>query len=197
MQFIIIGPARAGKSTVGAALAAAFETAATDTSAPLVDIETERQVLVAEGKAKSMGADPLHLLHLMHTAGGMWDGSRNRPARTLLVALGDALKKGMGATALVDACFARGGVCVGVRRKDELLAACQKYPLARVLWVDRPGVTGEGDDNFDIPLEWADYFYNNKGDLEEVAAFALFVRDSVRMGWLPEPRTDLAIELRR
>lgn len=195
MKFIVIGPARAGKTTVGAALARAFDTKATDTSEAVVAVEVERQDRLIQHLCDTFDLTFDSLRDSLREDPDLWDADRDRPARPLLVATGDALKK-LGPTSLADYCFQQGDVCVGVRRKDELLAVCGKYPDARVLWVDRQGVFPDPKDNLDIPWEWADYHFSNDGDLAGVDAFGLFMRHSVDEGWLPEPRTDLAIQVR-
>lgn len=135
MRFIVIGHPRSGKSTVGGLLSSILDTEATDTSAPLVIVESARQdILPMFGGA----VQPEE-----------WDNERDRPARPNLIAIGDAMKL-LSPTILVDYCFSRGDVCVGVRRHDELVAALEKYPDTILVWV--VAADEERNDNFDCKM---------------------------------------------
>lgn len=131
-RFIIIGPARYGKTTFAEAFAKALGVRHMDTSTPLVEIETAR--IVALG-----------------IKGETWDWERDRPNRAHLVATGDAMQR-LSPTVFVDACFRRAAICSGVRRKTELDAACALYQPT-VIYVDRPGYPRDPEDNFDIEYE--------------------------------------------
>lgn len=177
MKFVVIGKARAGKSTFGAALGLALQTEATDTSAALVTIEQRRQELLGS---------------LAPAAG--YDSTRNRPSRPYLVALGDAIKV-LDESLLAGLCFRRGDICVGVRRQTELDAVRKAFPEAKVIYVARDGIEEDAADNFDIKWEDADYFVDNSGSVADMLRLAGFIARAVRDEALPPPTEGLAIQI--
>lgn len=149
MRFIIIGPQGAGKSTFGAFLAEALGTQATDTSAWLVEVEKARQealvsryLLGSSMPSVKPGEEDVALRPA-------WDHSRNRPSRELLVALGDAVNS-QGPTFLVDRCFEKGNIAMGVRRKSELEAVKLRYPGVIVVYIDREVGEERAKDNLEL-----------------------------------------------
>ena len=155
MKFIVIGPARYGKTTFARALAEARNTQFTDTSEPIVIVEEARQ--------RRLGID---------RADDTWDFTRDRPNRQHLVALGDAMKL-LNPTIFVDYGFQRGEIVSGVRRKDELTAAMRKHLSAITIYIDRPGYPRDPADSFDIePLPWMTVVSGDcVADLERAAKF--------------------------
>lgn len=148
MKYIVIGKQGAGKSTFGGHLAEELKTKATDTSAWLVEVETARQKALKEryqiDGTLMTNARPLGQVQ-------SWDEARNRPCRELLVALGDAVNS-VGNTFLVDRCFEKGDIAIGVRRKNELAEIKARYPDVVVILVDRNAGGEQAKDNFELGI---------------------------------------------
>ena len=159
-KYIVIGPARAGKTTFAKILARFADTKATDTSEAIIAVETAR---------------------LSHPFGGhdnwkmdvnMWDPVRQRPPRYNLIRMGDALKV-LSLTLLADYCFDRGNVCSGIRKLSELEAVRAKYPEAVTIYIDGPETVS---DSFDIDEGYANYtVWNPKRSVGELEADANIV----------------------
>lgn len=157
MKFIIIGRQGAGKSTFGAFLAEELGTKATDTSQWLVDVEIARQKALKEryGIGSWFISGPAAAMsnaELSEKLTSGWDPERNRPARELLVALGDAVNS-VGNTFLVDRCFDKGDIAVGVRRRNELVEIRKAYHNVVVVYVDRDAGGEQAKDNFELTTE--------------------------------------------
>ena len=183
MKFIIIGRQGAGKSTFGAFLAEELGTKATDTSQWLVDVEKARQKALMERygitpwMARGMPPKPnnpdgtLDLTEEFDMSYG-WDDVRNRPARELLVALGDAVNS-VGNTFLVDRCFDKGDIAVGVRRRNELVEIRKAYHNVVVVFIDRDAGGEQAKDNFELTAEDANVIVRAKtiAGAKQCAAF--------------------------
>lgn len=156
MKYIIVGMPRAGKTAFGQRLAYHLGTQATDTSAWLVDVETARQnSLITNGLEIKDG----------------WDEERDRPARSLLIALGNAVcDTDPGFLAL--RALSRGDVCVGVRRHVELIRVSEVFNRnIVVVYVQRPGYTTV--DNLEITPEECHKVIYNDGTLHDLDIQAL------------------------
>lgn len=179
-EFVVVGPAQAGKSTFGHLLAAALCTTATDTSEILVEVETKRQRVLAERyklepRLSCQKARP----DMDGTWKGSWDVHRSRPVRELLVALGDAFVDCLGLDFLSARCLERGRVCVGVRRKVELEALREHRPDIEVIWVSRPGFNPDARDNLDISPEDCDRIVQNSGTKDDLAGLANQIAEAI------------------
>lgn len=150
MRYIIVGPQGAGKSTFGGFLAEALGTKATDTSAWLVEVENARRTALWDRYGLTSDLTGPNSTYIR-----AWDEKRGRPCRELLVALGDAVNS-VGNTFLVDRCFEKGDIAMGVRRKNELAEIRTKYPYAVVIYIDRDAGTEQAKDNLELGPQDAD-----------------------------------------
>lgn len=161
-KFAVIGPARAGKSTFATYLAEALGTKAVDTSEWLVQVESKRQEVLQERfKSTTWLYEPV--LDGYYKSG--WDPDRNRPARELLIALGDAVCA-LQPDFLIEQCLKKGDIIVGIRRQSEF----DHLPDGvQVVWIDRTGTTdGTDSKHLDIPRSVADVIVNNNGSLDDL-----------------------------
>lgn len=160
LRVLVIGAQDSGKSTYGQHLAKALGTECHDTSEWLVEIESFRQRVLME----RYGITPWMMKGLPpkpQNPDGTWDleegfttvwgrdDLRDRPARELLVALGDAVcttNPGF----LVERCWDKGPVCVGVRRKIEYNHVLEQYPNTWVFFVACQGSKPDPKDNFEL-----------------------------------------------
>lgn len=137
-RIIIVGPAQSGKSTIAKRVAQALDTEAVDTSEAIVALATDYLDRLCEIRGG----------HWRMNTDALYDVNRKRPHRDILIALGDALKTTFGPTILADYCFARGDICCGVRRQDELDAILDKYENVLVVGVETDMPTA--GDNYNI-----------------------------------------------
>lgn len=177
--FVIIGKQGVGKSTFGKAFAKARGTEFHETSEWLVECETLRQ------KAMKDRYDFENTITVKvpqtdwHAVKDGWDEERNRPARELLVALGDAVNT-IDSTFLHDRCFEKGDICAGTRRKSEFEALFEKYgERLNVFYLSGREGPQVDVDNFELTLDWIRglmpdrvFVIENNGTVEELEAKA-------------------------